>query len=90
MSQFIDGSTITYFVTAKGVDFLSGTSPASPSTLITLDGDVVEMTGQIAIEEVKFKDFIKSSEAIRMAGKAIRSLPENVVNFITNGQMSLI
>lgn len=90
LKSFTDGSRITHFVTAKGLSFLSGDMPASPSWVTTLDGVVVETGGSTTIESIKFKNAIKEASALRDASDAVKALPENVANFVRSGQMSLI
>jgi hypothetical protein len=90
LQSFQDGSKPSYFVTAAGLAFMLGESPAKPCTMVTLDGEVVELSGELTIENVKFKDQIKGDTARRLASKAVKSLPDSVTNFVTNGQMSLI
>jgi hypothetical protein len=90
IKQFVDGARLTHFVTATGMDFLSGEKPASPSTMYILDGEVVETSGELAIENVKFKDAIKASSVTKDAARAVKALPDHVMSFVTKGQMSLI
>lgn len=90
INSFTDGSKLSYFVTTAGMDFLSGEKPAAPCTLVVLDKEVVETSGELMIEDVKCKDSFKITTVVRNASKAVEALPESVLNFVTNGQMSLI
>lgn len=90
IKSFQDGSRPSYFITAAGLAFMSGEAPAKPCTMVTLDGEIVELSGELAIENVKFKEPIKGDTARRLAAKAAEELPDSVKNFVTNGQMSLI
>ena len=90
IAPFLDGSRPTYFVTSAGLSFLSGEAPASPCSITTLDDEIVETGGVVAIDAVKFKDSMRSTAAIRLASMAVEALPASVANFVTNGQMNLI
>jgi hypothetical protein len=90
LKSFQDGSRLSYFITAAGLAFMSGEAPAKPCTMVTLDGEIIEVSGELAIENVKFKEQIKGDTARRLAAKAVKALPDSVTNFVTNGQMSLI
>ena len=90
LRPFLDGSRRTHFVTSAGLKFLSGESPASPCTMVVLDGEVVDTGGELAIEDVKFKDAHRGGLVARDAARAVKALPDGVVSFVVNGQMSLI
>jgi hypothetical protein len=90
LKSFMDGARLTHFVTAMGLDFLSGEKPASPCTMHVLDGEVVETSGELAIENVKFKDVHRAGSVARDGARAVKAIPEHVMNFVTKGQMSLI
>jgi hypothetical protein len=90
VKSFVDGMKTTYFVTAAGIDFLKGEKPASPSTIVTLDGEVVETSGELLLDNVKFKDAIHGDTIKRNARDAVKRIPERVMEFVVNGQMSLI
>ena len=90
LKTFIDGCRLTHYVSTTGLEFLSGEKPAAPSTVFVLDGEIVERSGELLIENVKFKDEIQKGTITRNAAKAVKSLPEYVMNFVVNGQMSLI
>lgn len=90
IKPFLDGARKTHFVTAAGIEFLRGEKPASPSTIVTLEGEVVETSGEILLDNVKFKDTIRGEDAKRRARDAVKRIPESVMNFVINGQMSLI
>lgn len=90
LKSFMDGARLTHFVTTMGLDFLSGEKPAAPCTMFVLDGEVVETSGELAIENVKFKDVHRSGSVARDGARAVKAIPEHVIGFVTNGQMSLI
>lgn len=90
LKAFVDGSRPAYYVTMAGIDFLSGERPASPCTMCVLDGEVVELSGEMMIENVKFKDVHRAGSVARDAARAVKALPESVMSFVTSGQMSLI
>lgn len=90
VEQFMDGNRTTYFVTSAGLSFLLAENPASPSTMVTLDGEVIELSGKLMIGDVKFKDQVKGSKILIYAARAVESMPESVRNFVRNGQMDLI
>jgi hypothetical protein len=88
--SFTDGSRQTYFATAQALAFLNGEKPAAPCTVVTLDGEVVEKSGEILLDNIKFVDTITGDNIKRNARDAVKNLPEHVMNFVINGQMSLI
>jgi hypothetical protein len=90
LKPFLDGSRKTHYVTTAGLEFLSGEKPASPCTMFVLDGEVVETSGQLVIEDVKFKDAHRGGSVARDAARVVKALPESVMSFVINGQMSLI
>lgn len=90
IKRFQDGDRVTHYVTTAGLEFLKGEKPASPCTVVTLDGEVVETSGELLIESVKFKDEIRAGTLKRAALDAVKRIPEQHVNFVINGQMSLI
>lgn len=88
--KFIDGSTETYFVTKKGLAFLSGKEPLSPSRYMVADGKVLETSGQLFINEVKFTDRVDHDKVIQEAKRAAEELPQRVLQFIEKGQIFLV
>lgn len=90
LKSFRDGARLTHYVTAMGLEFLSGEKPASPCTMFVLDGDVVETSGELTIENVKFKDMHRAGSVARDGARAVKAIPEHVMSFVTSGQMSLI
>lgn len=90
LKSFIDGARLTHYVTTMGLDFLSGEKPASPCTMFVLDGEVVEISGELMIENVKFKDVHRAGSVARDGARAVKAIPDHVMSFVTNGQMSLI
>jgi hypothetical protein len=88
--SFVDGMKTTYYVTAAGLGFLSGEKPAAPSTIVTLDGEVVETTGELLLDNVKFVDAIHGETIKRNARDSVKRIPERVMEFVVNGQMTLI
>lgn len=90
VKRFQDGARMTHFVTPAGLAFLKGEQAAKPCTVVTLDGEVVETSGEITIESVKFKNEIRAGTLKRAALDAVKAIPEQHMNFVVNGQMSLI
>jgi len=90
VKRFQDGNRLTHYVTAAGLSFLSGEKPASPCTVVTLDGDVVETSGELALENVDYENEIRAGTLKRDAQDAVEEIPEHVMKFVINGQMSLI
>jgi hypothetical protein len=90
LKSFMDGARLTHYVTTAGLEFLSGEKPASPCTMYVLDGEVVETGGELAIENVKFKDVHRAGSVARDGARAVKAIPEHVMSFVINGQMSLI
>lgn len=90
LQEFQDGSRLTHFVSEIGLLFLVNEESLSPSQLILLRGEVVESSGSIEFEDVKFKDRIRHDEYLRNAKRAVAELPKAVVEFVKNGQMSLV
>lgn len=90
LKSFTDGARLTHYVSLAGLEFLSGEKPASPCTMFVLDGEVVETSGEMLIESVKFKDTHRATSVARDGARAVKALPQHVMEFVTNGQMSLI
>jgi hypothetical protein len=90
LKPFMDGARLTHYVSASGLEFLSGNKPASPCTMHVLDGEVVETSGEMMIENVKFKDVHRATSVARDGARAVKAIPQHVTNFVINGQMSLI
>jgi len=90
IKSFHEGDLLTYYVSAAGLEFLSGRQAATPCTITTLDGTVIETSGQLTIDDVKFKDSIKNNIAKQFALRVVETLPQNVLRFVTSGQISLI
>ena len=64
--------------------------PLSPSVVILSQGEVVEKTGTMMVEDVKFKDRVRHDQFLTEARRAIADLPGDVVVFVEKGQMSLV
>jgi len=90
IKRFQDGDRVTYFVTSAGLSFLNGEQAAKPCTVVTLDDEVVETYGELGIDGVKFKNEIRAGTLKRAAMDAVKAIPEQHMNFVINGQMSLI
>ena len=90
VKKFLDGSTTTYFVTKKGVGFLSGKEVLSPSRYIVADGKVLETSGQLSINDVKFGDRVDREKVLQEARRAVNELPTRALQFINSGQISLM
>lgn len=85
-----DGSQMTYFVTARAMDFLSGDARFSPATVIKADGIELAQEGDVHLDEIKVKDRIKYDIVRREARVAIDRLPMKVQQFVRTGQISLL
>jgi hypothetical protein len=90
LKPFMDGARLTHYVSTQGLDFLSGEKPASPCTMFVLDGEVVETSGELLIENVKFKDAHRAGSVARDGARAVKAIPQHAMSFVNNGQMSLI
>lgn len=90
LRAFMDGSRSTHHITADGMGFLTGEKAASPCTIVTLDGEVVEKSGQILVQDIKFKDQARSTTVLTAASRSVGALPDAVVSFVVDGQMSLL
>lgn len=90
LKSFMDGARLTHYVPTAGLDFISGEKPASPCTMYVLDGEIVEISGELTIENVKFKDVHRAGSVARDGARAVKALPESVLSFVNSGQMSLI
>ena len=90
LQPFQDGSRLTHFVTGTGIAFLVNKEPLSPSTLVVSHGEIVEQSGSMMIEDVKFKDRIRHDKFLREARRVIAELPKAVMEFVEKGQMSLV
>jgi len=90
VESFVDGSRLTYFITAQTFAFLSGVSTYEPAEVVISNGKIVSSKGSILKEDVKFKDLIKRDVCLASIKRAIKGLPTLVTEFITSGQMSLV
>lgn len=90
VSPFKDGSRETYYLTSAALAFLGNKAPLSPGTIVLLDGEVVDSFGEITLEGVRFKDRVRRDEVQRLIKRAVKNLPRNVLEFIEQGQMSLV
>lgn len=90
LQEFKEGSRQTYFATEAALRFLGGKEPLSPSTVVVCQGNILERSGSSMVDEVKFKDRIRHDRCILAAKKAVAELPKAVVDFVENGQISLM
>jgi uncharacterized protein (UPF0212 family) len=90
VAEFTDGSRETHHLTAAAMAFLSNKAPLSPGTVVLLDGEPVDSFGEIALEGVRFKDRVRRDEVLKHIRRALKDVPQSVVEFIENGQMSLV
>jgi hypothetical protein len=90
VSEFMDGSRETYHLTSAAFAFLSDKAPLSPGTVVLLDGEVVDSFGEIALDGVRFKDRVRRDEVLKHIKRAVKNVPKHVVEFIEQGQMSLV
>lgn len=85
---FVDGSRKTYFTDA--LEFFLNEEPHSPSSFVTLNGEVIETSGVFFFDEVKLKDEKTRDRLRREFRDAIRAIPNSTVIFVKKGQMSLV
>jgi len=90
LAPFVDGSRKTYFATAKALALFAGKEPVSPAYVVICGGEVVETGGEMVLDDVKFKDVVRKDKFKGVAKKAAARLSKDVVDFIRNGQMSLV
>jgi len=90
VAEFMDGSRETHFLTSAAFSFLSEKAPLSPGTVVLLDGEVVDSFGEITLEGVRFKDRVYRDRVLRQIKRALKNVPKHVVEFIEQGQMSLV
>lgn len=88
LTPFVDGARKTHFT--KALDFLVGAESHEPSTMVTLDGEVLETSGAIAFDEVKFKDDSSRDRLKKEFRRAVDAIPSSTITFVEKGQMSLV
>lgn len=88
VTSFMDGNRKTYFT--KALDFFLGAEAHKPSTMVTLDGEVVETSGVIVFDDVKLKDENRRNRLKREFREAVKAIPESTMTFIEKGQMTLV
>ncbi len=52
ISSVVDGNTETFFVNAKCINFITDITPLSPSTLAISEGRILDISGELKIEQV--------------------------------------
>jgi hypothetical protein len=90
INHYLDGSQDTFYITETGLNFLADKKPISPAELIIVKDKVLMSTGTIKASEVKHKDVSKFNKLLSDLDKAIDDLPNEVLDFVKTGQMSLI
>lgn len=90
VGKFMDSTIETYYVSQKGLDFLSGKFAASPAYGITMDGLLMQLHGEMMITEVGIGSERVIETAIAFAKKAVARLPRETLDFVKSGQISLI
>lgn len=88
VTPFMDGNRKTYFT--KALDFFLSAEAHKPSTMVTLDGEVVETSGVIVFDDVKLKNENRRDKLKREFREAIKAIPESTITFVEKGQMSLV
>lgn len=90
IGHYLDGTQDTYYVTEIGFNFLSNKKPLAPSELVVVKDKIMSSSGSIQIEEVKRKDPIKFNTLLKSLEDAVDNLPNEVVDFVRTGQISLL
>ncbi len=90
LSEFTDGRQKTFYPTQACLDFFSGVKPLSPARIIIQDSKVIERSGHMVVEDVKFKDQIIRDRMLRDIKHKINGLSERVKTFVRTGQIPLI
>ena len=85
----MDGEQDTYFITAKGLKFLGG-EEVSPTKVIVVNDQIVDSSGSMIIEQVRFRNIVRHETLIRSLKRLIKELPSEVRDFVLGNQMSLI
>lgn len=87
---FQDGSQDTFYITTKGMAFLSGDEELKPARLMVANHVVIESSGSMWLDDVKRKDVAKFSEAVIKLREAVKALPETTLQFVKSGQVPLL
>ena len=88
IKAFQDGGRLTYFATAQTLALFSG-KPINPSIAVIAGGEVIERSGELLLDEFKFKDRVTGDKLVRAARDAAAALSQSTVEFVMSGQMSL-
>lgn len=89
IEHFLDGEQDTYFVTAKGLDFLGGET-VSPSTVVIVNDQIIDSSGSMKIEQVRFRNIVRHEMLIKSVKRLMRELPSEVRDFAAGKQMPLL
>jgi hypothetical protein len=85
-----DGRHRAFHLTGKALKYLSGES-ISPSRLIFADGKLVATDdAQTDITKLKIKDRVALDKLVASAKRAVHQIPKPVLDFIENGQVSIL
>lgn len=90
LAEFMDGQQKTYYATQACLDFLGGSKPLSPSKITMADGRIIERSGELNLDSVKFKDMIIRDQMLKQIKHALGQIPDRVKQFVKTGQMALI
>ncbi len=90
VGHYLDGTQDTFYVTEVGLKFLAGKKPISPSELIVIKGKTMRSSGSMEIGEVRHKEPLKFNNLLLALEKAVKGLPDDVVEFSRTGQASLL
>lgn len=90
-SMVTDGSTATYHMNTNCIKFLKGELTLRPAVVAIADGGVLDVSGELHIDQVQSKDKEASLNGLKQSIlEAIRKLPEATLNFVRSGQTTLI
>lgn len=90
VDHFVDGTQDTFYVTTKGMAFLSGDEEIKPAKITVANNVVLESSGSMWLDDVKRKDVAKFSEAVIKLRDAIKVIPETTLQFVDTGQVPLL
>ena len=84
-----DGSTPTHFVNKKCMQFLRGDAVLSPAKVAISEGRVLDVSGELHIDQVKGKDGVVMSLRHDLRD-AIKNIPKSTIDFVDSGQTMLL
>jgi len=89
VEHLLDGEQDTYFVTAKGLEFMDGET-VSPATVVIVNDQIIDSSGSVKIEQVRFRNMTRHEMLIKSVKKLIKELPKEVRDYVVGNQTSLI